>query len=54
MAEAGVPMEEIASFLGHSDMKITRDVYARFSPNALRDAAAALELDEITPLRRKA
>lgn len=45
-AEAGVPMEEIASYLGHSNPKVTRDIYARFSPEALSRGAAALELDE--------
>lgn len=45
-AEAGVPMDEIASHLGHSDMKVTRDIYARFSPEALSKSAAALELDD--------
>jgi integrase len=44
-AEAGVPMEEIASFLGHSNPKVTREIYAKFSPEALSRGAAALELD---------
>lgn len=44
MAEAGVPMEEIASYLGHSTMDTTRRVYARFSPDYLRAAARALDL----------
>jgi hypothetical protein len=48
MAEDGVPMEEIASYLGHSDVNVTRKVYARFSPDHLRGAAAALELDDLT------
>lgn len=43
MAEAGIPMEEIAQFLGHRNVKVTRDVYARFSPNHLREAAAVLD-----------
>lgn len=47
MAEDGVPMEEIAQFLGHSNLNITRKVYARFSPDYLRRAAAALEYDDI-------
>jgi integrase len=46
-AEQGVPMEEIASYLGHNDVQITRRVYARFSPEALRRGAAALELDDV-------
>jgi integrase len=43
MAEAGVPMDEIAQFLGHTDPRITYRVYARFSPNHLRKAASALD-----------
>jgi integrase len=44
MAEAGVPMDEIAQYLGHSNIDITRKVYARFSPDYLKKAAKALEL----------
>lgn len=43
MAEAGISMDEIAQFLGHSDSRITARVYARYSPDYLRRAAAALE-----------
>lgn len=46
-AERGVPMEEIASHLGHSDTSITRRVYARFSPEALSRSRDALELDDL-------
>lgn len=42
MAEAGVPMAEIAQVLGHDDDRITQRVYARFSPDHLRGAIAAL------------
>lgn len=45
MAEEGIGMEEIAQFLGHSNLKMTRQVYARFSPDYLHEAAAALEYD---------
>lgn len=45
MAEAGVPMEKIAQFLGHSDSRLTERVYARFSPTFLKDAASSLEID---------
>jgi integrase len=45
MAEAGVSMDRIAAFLGHSDSRITSRVYAKFSPDYLRDAAEALEID---------
>jgi integrase len=43
MAEAGVPMWEIAQYLGHTSTKITERTYARFSPTYLRRAAKALE-----------
>lgn len=52
MAESGVPMEQIAQFLGHSNVDTTRRIYARFSPDYLRGAAAALELDQDTDDRR--
>jgi len=44
MAEDGVGMEQIQQFLGHEDFETTRNIYARFSPAYLRDAAKALEL----------
>ena len=43
MAEAGVPMGDIAAMLGHRDSQITERVYARLSPTYLRGAAGALE-----------
>lgn len=46
MAEDGVPMDEIAQYLGHEDARITSRVYARFSPAHLRKAAGALDLSE--------
>lgn len=53
MAEARVPMEEIASYLGHSNINVTRTVYARFSPDSLRSAAKALELGEVVRVYQK-
>lgn len=44
MAEAGASMSEIAAYLGHNDSRTTERVYARFSPNYLRNAAQALEI----------
>lgn len=44
MAEAGVPMAEIAQYLGHSSTRITESHYARFSPDYLRQAASALDV----------
>lgn len=43
MAEAGITMDEIAQYLGHSDSRITASTYARYSPEHLRKAASALE-----------
>ncbi|WP_342643487.1 tyrosine-type recombinase/integrase [Rhodoligotrophos ferricapiens] len=45
MVEAGRSMEEVAQYLGHNDVEVTRKVYARFSPNHLREAASVLEYD---------
>lgn len=44
MAEDGVRMEEIASYLGHADAIITQRVYAKFTPTHLRKAANSLEV----------
>lgn len=47
MAEREIPMEEIAQYLGHEDVNVTRSKYARFSPTYLRRAAAVLEYDDL-------
>jgi len=44
-AEAGIPMSEIAAYLGHSDDRVTQRVYAKYSPTALKRAADVLDLD---------
>lgn len=46
-------MDEIAQFLGHNDVKVTRTVYARFSPDFLAEAAAALEYDDLGSVNRR-
>ncbi len=43
MAEAGATMTEIAQVLGHTDPKVTYRVYARYSPDHLKQAMRALE-----------
>jgi integrase len=53
MAEDDVSMDEIAQFLGHSNVNTTRKIYARFSVNYLKNAAAALEIDDLGSLNRK-
>lgn len=44
MAEAGIPITEIAQYLGHSNPSVTYRVYSRYSPDHLRKAASALEI----------
>lgn len=53
MAEAGIPLIEIAQFLGHSDLKVTFKTYARFSPTHLRKAASVLEYDDLGSTNRR-
>jgi integrase len=43
MAQADVPMQKIAQFLGHTSTRTTERIYARYSPSFMKDAAAALE-----------
>lgn len=43
MAEAGVSMEQIAQYLGHTSTRVTYQTYARFSPAYMREAKAALD-----------
>lgn len=43
MAEADLPMQKVAQYLGHTSTRITEQVYARYSPSFQRDSASALE-----------
>lgn len=43
MVESGVPIPEVAQYLGHTDPRVTYRVYGRYSPDYLRRAAKALE-----------
>ncbi len=43
MAQADVPMQKISQFLGHTSIRVTERVYARYSPSFMKDAAAALD-----------
>ena len=40
--DGGIPMAEVAQYLGHTDSRVTERVYARFGPDYLRRAALAL------------
>lgn len=41
MAQANVPMQKIAQYLGHTSTRVTEAVYARYSPSFMQDAGAA-------------
>lgn len=41
-AEAGIPMPELAQFMGHDDSRTTEKHYARFGPEYLRGVANAI------------
>jgi integrase len=43
MAEADVPMEQIAQYLGHTSTRVTFATYVRFSPRFMATAAKALD-----------
>lgn len=44
LVEDGHSFEEVAQFLGHSDVRLTFKVYGRFSPTHLRGLADTLEI----------
>lgn len=52
MAKAGIPMQEIAAYMGHTNMATTMKHYAHFHPSFLRGAAGALEIKQIGPKGR--
>lgn len=41
LAQADVPMQKIAQYLGHTSTRVTEQVYARYSPSFMSDASAA-------------
>ncbi len=51
MLAAGMPIEKVSQFLGHSNIQITQKTYARFLPEHLADAAAILDLGFTEPSR---
>lgn len=51
MVEAGVPIEEVAQYLGHTNPQVTFRVYGRFSPAYLRKAASVLDFATIGEVR---
>lgn len=47
LAVAGVPMSRISQYLGHSSTAVTERIYARFSPEHLRDEAEILDFTSV-------
>lgn len=47
MAAAGIPMQKISQYLGHSNTSVTERTYARYAPNHMSDAADALEIGHL-------
>lgn len=47
MVEAGIPIPEVAQYLGHSNPSITFNVYGRYSPTHLRRAASILNFSRL-------
>ena len=43
LVQAGVSIDQVAQYLGHSNTAITYSTYARYSPDHLRDAAEILD-----------
>lgn len=52
MAEGGVPMSQIAQYLGHSSTAVTEKVYSRFSPEFLMGAADILDFGKMRLVRQ--
>ena len=43
LVSAGIPIEKVAQYLGHSNTSVTYRVYGRFMPNHMSDAADVLD-----------
>lgn len=52
MLVAGVPIEQVSQFLGHSNIQITQKTYARFQPEHLADAADVLDISRFGEPRK--
>ena len=47
LVQAGIPIDQVAQYLGHSNTAITYSTYARYSPDYLRGAAEILDFSSI-------
>lgn len=51
MVSAGISMDKVSQYLGHSNTQITSRVYARFAPSHMQDAAEVLNFTDIKKAR---
>ena len=47
LAAAGVPMQKISQVMGHSNTAVTERVYARYSPDHMREEVAILDFTKL-------
>ncbi|MFN4171057.1 MAG: hypothetical protein ACK4GW_04815 [Pseudorhodobacter sp.] len=52
MVENGVPIEEVAQYMGHTNPNVTRSTYSQFSPDYLRKVAGSLEFTAPVSVQR--
>src|SRR3990167_10268321 len=48
---AGIPMQRISQYLGHSNTSVTERTYARFSPNHMREEADVLDFTKLREVK---
>lgn len=51
MVSAGVPIEMVSQYLGHSNIHITSSTYARYAPSHMQGAADVLNFTDIKKVR---
>lgn len=49
MLAAGMKIEQVSQYLGHSNIQITQKIYAQFLPEHLADAPDILNFDLAKP-----
>lgn len=47
MVSSGIPIQQVAQYLGHSNTAITYSTYGRYAPEHLSDAAEVLDFNQI-------
>jgi integrase len=52
MVMAGVPFQQVAHYLGHKSTRMVEQVYGHFAPDYLSDAAKAVDLQLLRPVKK--